>query len=79
MDASPIVMQLDVARNVLGGLLSCRVDHVVDTLVLEAGEERLGERVIPAHAGSTERVPEPKAFERRQVLGGSILRAMPLS
>src|SRR6188472_3293506 len=75
MDASTIVVQFDPSCNVVGGFLSGRVDHVVDPFVLQGGEERLGERVVPANAGAAEGMPEPESVQGGPVLGRGVLRA----
>ena len=69
MDASPIVVQFDPTRNVFRSLLSGRIDHEVDPLLLKGGEEGLGKRVVPTHPGPAEGMPKPEPVQAGAVLG----------
>ena len=51
METSPIIAQLDVAGNVIYGLLACRVNCPVHQLNLDRAIDRFSERVIIALTG----------------------------
>lgn len=65
MNPSAIVVQFDVVGNVLLGLVPGGAHHVMDALVLQAGEERFGEGIVPTYPGAPEGMPEPELVEFR--------------
>ena len=53
MKTHPIVPDLNVAGNVLAGLLSRRVDCAVHALDFQRGIERLSEGIVEADPGAS--------------------------
>jgi hypothetical protein len=48
MKPHPIIPDLDVASNIVAGLLSCRVDCAMYALDFQCGVERLSEGIVEA-------------------------------
>src|SRR6266568_3467955 len=70
---SPIIAELDVARNVFRSLPACRIDGTVDQLDLDGAVHRFRQRVIVADSGAPDRLPDIQAIEHPGVLGRGII------
>ena len=55
--------------------LSGRIHHVMDSFVLQAGEKRFRERIVPTLTGPPDRMPQPKLDQFLPVFGRRVLRA----
>ena len=74
VNSSLIVEQFDVAGNVLLRFLPCRIHDVMHSLVLQAGEKRFRQRIIPTLTGPPDRMPQPKPNQGRPIFGRRVLR-----
>ena len=63
MKTHPIVPDLDVAGNIVAGLLSRRVDCAVHALDFQCGIERLSEGIVEADSGAPHRLADPQPFQ----------------
>ena len=62
MASAGIVVEFDVPGNVSVCMIPRRILGAVNTLVLECGEERLGQRIVETDSRATSRLAQVQTF-----------------
>jgi hypothetical protein len=74
METLGIVSQLDVARNIVHGVLPGRIRGTVDSLGFQGREERLGHGIVVTNSGAANGLPYVQTTQCCGELGGRIGR-----
>ncbi len=76
MASGLIVEYLDIFEDIGLGEIACSIDRSLDSLLLEAAEERLRNRVVPAVSPSAHAGIELVCFAKTDPVAAAVLRSL---